>query len=365
MHRQPRGPAQRTGRTSSVASRRRGVVAAVVATALWGVGGTVAGGLFDHGAAPLEVVAVRTWVALAGLLLIAAVRRPRLRPGARGLWPVTGFGLAVAGSNAALFLAIDKLPVAVALVLQNLAPAFVLGHLMLSTRTAPRPATLLGLLAALAGVALVVELPTAGLSGSSAPGIALGLLAAAGVAAFSVLGGRAARLHGALAANTGAFVVSGAIWALWQIPHGAPALFQQPRLLAGSIGIGVLGTFAPFLLYSWASARLGPQATAVIISLEPLFGALAAWVWLGQTIGPVQITGGVVLLAAVVHLQSSGPVRGGARARARGAPAPNSPAALRPQHGAPSGDLSHDPSGDPSGGADPLATLRSDATGPS
>ncbi|MFC4029972.1 DMT family transporter [Streptomyces polygonati] len=363
MYRDRHTHARRTGRSVPVASRRRGVAAAVVATALWGVGGTVAGVLFQHGAAPMEVVTVRTWVALAGLLLVTAVRRPPRPAGVRPLLPVTGFGLAVAASNAALFLAIDQLPVAVALVLQNLAPAFVVGWLMVSARTVPRPAIVIGLLAALAGVALVVRLPTAGMSGGSALGVGLGLAAAAGVAAFSVLGGQAARATGALTANTGAFVVSGAVWLVWQLPHGIPALCRQPALLAGSVGIGVLGTFAPFLLYAWASARLGPQTTAVIISLEPLFGALAAWVWLGQTISVIQIIGGVVLLGAVVFLQSAGVVRG-PRAAARppvrshsgpAAPVPHVPAPL-PVRNRTCG---------PREGTGPLTTVRSDATGSS
>ncbi|MFJ2773182.1 EamA family transporter [Streptomyces sp. NPDC087300] len=302
----------------------------VLAAALWGLGGTTAGRLFAHGAEPLEVVEVRTWVALAGFAAFSAVRRRRKRsersersersrgtesPGrsartARAVprvdrRAVLGFGIAVAVSNAALFLAIDKLPVAVALVLQNLAPAFVVGWVLLVTRTLPSPRVVVGLVVALLSVALVVELPTTPLGDIDLAGVLLGLLAGAGVAAFSVLGARAARSVGTLAANTGGFTVAAVAWLLFQLPHGVPALFERPALLAGAVAVGVFGTFVPFLLYAWAAARVGPQAGAVNISLEPLFGAVLAWVWLGQAVTPVQIVGGLVLLVAVVHLQSS------------------------------------------------------------
>lgn len=304
--------------------RHSGTAAMVFAAALWGLGGTTAGQLFARGADPLEVVEVRTWVALAGFAALYAVRRRRRRaerPEGPGLpagsalaarapkrvdrRAVLGFGIAVAVSNAALFLAIDKLPVAVALVLQNLAPAFVVGWVLLVTRTLPSPRVVLGLVVALLSVALVVELPTTPLGDIDVVGILLGLLAGAGVAAFSVLGARAAGSVGTLAANTGGFTVAAVAWLLFQLPHGLPALFERPALLAGAVAVGVFGTFVPFLLYAWAAARVGPQAGAVNISLEPLFGAVLAWIWLGQAVTPVQIVGGLVLLVAVVFLQSS------------------------------------------------------------
>ncbi|MFE0174006.1 DMT family transporter [Streptomyces sp. NPDC059002] len=314
-------------------TRHSGTAAMVLAAALWGLGGTTAGQLFAHGADPLEVVEVRTWVALVGFGALYAVRRRRRRP-ARRTEPVDrravlGFGIAVAVSNAALFLAIDKLPVAVALVLQNLAPAFVVGWVLLVTRTLPSLRVVVGLVVALLSVALVVELPTTPLRDIDAAGILLGLLAGAGVAAFSVLGARAAGSGGALVANTGGFTVAAVAWLVFQLPHGAPALFDDLALLAGAVAVGVFGTFVPFLLYAWAAARVGPQAGAVNISLEPLFGAVLAWVWLGQAVTPVQIAGGLVLLVAVVCLQSS--------RIAAPPPAPPAPPRRRPAAAGPEG----------------------------
>jgi drug/metabolite transporter (DMT)-like permease len=279
------------------------LVAVVGAAALWGLGGTLASALFSRGADPLEVVALRTWIALAGLGLLTAWRRPA-RPAAPVPWRlVIGFGLSVSVANAGLFLAIQRLPVAVALVLQNLAPAFVMAWTLVRTRKAPSLRVLAGLGAALAGVAFVVELPTAPLGSIDLPGVAFGLLTAAGVACFSVFGGQAARAWGALAANTWAFTVAGVAWLLFQLPSGIPALFHHPRLAAGAAVIGVFGTLVPFLLYAWGTARVGAQAGAVNISLEPLFGAVLAWAWLGQSINGVQLAGAAVLLAAIVYLQ--------------------------------------------------------------
>jgi drug/metabolite transporter (DMT)-like permease len=139
---------RRQGRWMSlcvVMSKQAGLIAVIVAAALWGLGGPLAGELFGRGADPLEVVAVRTWVALFGLGALALISRFRRSTPSTLAGPVPwrlviGFGLAVAISNAGLFLAIERLPVAVALVLQNLAPAFVIMWALAQTGRRPRRA---------------------------------------------------------------------------------------------------------------------------------------------------------------------------------------------------------------------------------
>jgi drug/metabolite transporter (DMT)-like permease len=292
-----------------VIARHAGLVAVVTAAALWGLGGTVAGALFAGGADPLEVVAVRTWISMAGLALILACRR--LRAGAcppsgraRAAWrPILGFGLSVAVANAGLFLAIDRLPVAVALVLQNLAPAFVVAWSILATRRLPAVRIVLGIAVALVCVAFVVQLPTAPLDRIDLAGVGFGLLTAAAVAAYSASGGRAAAACGALTANTWAFAISGVLWLGYQVPYGTPALFQRPGQLLGTLAVGLFGTLVPFLLFSWGTARVGAMVGAVNISLEPLFGAALALAWLGQTLTITQLVAAAVLLAALVGLQ--------------------------------------------------------------
>ncbi|MFJ1702449.1 EamA family transporter [Kitasatospora sp. NPDC088346] len=318
-------------RFAATAARHGGLAAVIAAATLWGLGGTLAGKLFGQGADPLEVVAFRTWIALAGLTVLSVLARRRAaaaRPAGAAPrrapvpWPwVIGFGVSVSVANAGLFLAIQRLPVAVALVLQNLAPAFVMAWTLAATRRAPSLRMLAGLAAALVGVALVVELPTTPLGGLDLPGIGFGLLTAAGVACFSAFGGHAARVCGALTANTWAFGVAGVLWLAFQAAHGVPDLFHHPRLLLGAAVIGVFGTLLPFLLYSWGTARVGAQAGAVNISLEPLAGAVLAWVWLGQALNALQLVGTAVLLGGIVHLQ---------RAERREPAAPPAPAAGTP-----------------------------------
>ncbi len=302
------------------------VAGAVAAAALWALGGTLAGEVFRRGAEPLAVVAVRTWVALLGLALLLSARRPS-RPVGRVPWgDVVGFGVATAAANAALFLAIDRLPVAVALVLLNLAPAFVVAWVAVTARRRPEGHVIAALGVAIVGVGLVVDLPNASLGSSDLTGVAFGVATAAGVAVFSAYGARAAKSLGALPATTYAFAVSSLLWAAYALAQkGHLGVPTAPPVIAGVLAIGLLGTLLPFLVYAWATARTGAQVGTVVMCLEPLFGALLGYAWLDQRLTPVQIAGGAVLLLAVAYLQ-----RRPAAAEATGA-VPALAAAARPQ----------------------------------
>ncbi|MDA8520897.1 DMT family transporter [Acidovorax sp. NCPPB 4044] len=90
---------------------------------------------------------------------------------------------------------------------------------------------------------------------------------------------------------------------LWPIllRHGQwPALRRhwRPILLAG-----VINSAIPFALYAWAVLHITTGLSSILNATVPLFGALVAWIWLGDHIGRLRWVGlalgfaGVALLA--------------------------------------------------------------------
>lgn len=79
-----------------------------------------------------------------------------------------------------------------------------------------------------------------------------------------------------------------------------PALRQhwRPIMLAGIINSAI-----PFALFSWAVLHIATGLSSILNATVPLFGALIAWVWLGDRIGRLRWLGlalgflGVALLA--------------------------------------------------------------------
>jgi drug/metabolite transporter (DMT)-like permease len=48
--------------------------------------------------------------------------------------------------------------------------------------------------------------------------------------------------------------------------------------------------------------RLGVVGNSAIMNVEPIFALVLAWLLLGQTIAPIQVVGGVVVVATVIAL---------------------------------------------------------------
>lgn len=102
-----------------------GLAAIAVAAGLWALGATVASDLFASGVSPLELAEARALVATVGLalaLLPQSWRRPRA-PLPR--LKLLAFGLSLALVNLTYYVAIDRLAVAVAIVLEYTAPVLV------------------------------------------------------------------------------------------------------------------------------------------------------------------------------------------------------------------------------------------------
>jgi len=283
---------------------RVGLLAVAAAAALWALGAVIASDLFAAGVDPLELIEVRTWITAGGLALLALRLRAK-RPSQRlPLRFTIAFGIAVAVANAAFFLAIERLPVAVAIVLQNLAPGMVAVCALVATRRAPSARAAAALLVALVGVALVAGFPGATLgAGIDLVGVGFGLLTAAGVAAFSILGERSAKAYGAIGSMARAFFIASIAWLAYQLPQGTPELLTATEHLPAVLVVSLLGTLLPFVLFSWGVARVKAQAAVVGVSLEPVFGAAMAWTLLGQPLTVLQLLGGAIVVAGVVYVQ--------------------------------------------------------------
>jgi DME family drug/metabolite transporter len=299
---------------ASSRSATLGLAAIAAAAALWAAAAVVARSLFDDGVEPILVAESRSIVAAAGLLVPVAVAwvvgRRNDRPGRGGRvtsrWAhILALGVSIALVNAAYYLAIQHLPVAVAIVLQYTAPAMVVGWTALVARRRPGRDVVVALVAALAGVMLVSEVFFGGGSGAlDAFGVAMGLSSAVLFAAYTLLAERVTSVFGPVGAMRRAFLVATAFWIVVQAPQGWPGVLFQSDHVVRVLAIGVLGTLAPFLLYVWGMSRVAAERASIAATLEPVLAATVAWVWLGQELGPAQIIGAALVLGAVLSLNA-------------------------------------------------------------
>jgi drug/metabolite transporter (DMT)-like permease len=291
----------------SAPSRRRGVALAQIITAgaCWGLAAVMAKIAFDRGVPPVRMAEARVVVALVVLLaLLAWRRRDLLRPASGSLPVLAAFGVAVASVNASYYVAIDRLPVGVAISLQYTAPTLLLAAV--SFRGGRRPGPLVWAAAActLTG-AVLVSRAYAGLHGVSSTGVLAGAASAVFFALYLVAADRAGR-RGVPPATllVWGFVFAVLVWAVaspwWSFPYEK---LGDVHVALSVLGVGLLGTLLPFFLAVSAIPVLSPALAGIGATVEPPFAALFAWVFLGQHLGAVQILGGLLVVAGVVVAQ--------------------------------------------------------------
>ncbi|KPC70559.1 membrane protein [Streptomyces sp. NRRL WC-3753] len=295
----------------------------------FGGSGVAAKPLIEAGLDPLHVV----WLRVAGAALVMlplAVRHralPRRRPAL-----VAGYGLlAVAGVQACYFAAISRIPVGVALLVEYLAPALVLGWVRFVQRRPVTRAAALGVVLAVGGLACVVEV-WSGL-GFDALGLLLALGAACCQVGYFVLsdqgsdaGEEAPDPLGVIAygllVGAAVLTVVARPWSMdWSVLTGTAAMdgtsVAAVLLLAWIV---LVATVLAYVTGIVAVRRLSPQVAGVVACLEAVIATVLAWVLLGEHLSAPQIVGGAVVLAGALIAQSSTPAKGSAAPVAGGGP---------------------------------------------
>lgn len=302
----------------SRATTWQGLAWALVSCVCFGASGTLAKGLMATGWSPLTTVTAR----VAGAALLMGVpalwfmrrRMPVLRKHA-GL--ILGYGVvAVAATQLCYFLAVQTLPVAVALLIEYLAPVLVVAWLWLRHGQRPGSLTVIGAVLAMTGLALVL-----GVTGAvplDVAGVAWGLGAAVSLAAYFVLSARPAPdLPPLVLVGAGMLVGAGTLagiaatgvlpwtWSTHPVALGAQMV---PALVPVVLLVLVSAVFA-YTTGLFAVRLLGSRVASFVSLVEVLAAIGFAWLVLAELPTAVQLLGGlaIVLGAGAVKLGEARP----------------------------------------------------------
>jgi DME family drug/metabolite transporter len=294
-----------------------GTAAVALAACLFGTLGPISRAAYDAGLTPLAFV---FWRAAIGTLALGVLlgflhARGRDRVRWRALPPRALAALAFAGGtgvvlNLAIFSAFERMSIALALLGLYTYPALVavaavaLGEERLTRMRA------VALVLALAGMAVVVLGGATAGGAFDALGFGLALLAAAMQAIYVLLGRRGFRAIPAEEATFGVIAVTAVGFLALVVATGAGEVaalpLRDPAALPALLWAGIGGAAIPALLFLLAIRSIGPTKASIVALLEPVFGALLAALLLAEGLGPVQVGGGVMVLAAAALLQRGG-----------------------------------------------------------
>jgi drug/metabolite transporter (DMT)-like permease len=298
---------------------RIGYLMAASAAVLWGVNGAVSKTILATGLSSERLAEVRSLGAAAGLLTIVAVVAPRrLRISRRELPYLLAFGVGgLAFVQWFYFLAIHRLAIGVALLIEYLAPLLVALWARFAYHEHVRRRIWLALGLALLGLATIVNV-FGGATTLSTPGVAFALAGALAYAVYVLLAEHVVGDRDPVSLLGFGFLFAAVFWAalapLWSFPRSA--LTHSTSLLGhlASVHLPVwalvlwmiaLGTIVPFFLLVSALRHLSASRVAIVAMLEPVAGAFVAWAWLGESLGGLQLAGAAVVLAAIVPAQTA------------------------------------------------------------
>jgi drug/metabolite transporter (DMT)-like permease len=266
----------------------------------------------------------------------------------RSAWQVTVYGLVgVAACQICYFNAIARMPVGISIMLEYLGIVLIVAWLWVRHGQRPRPLTIGGGVAALGGLALMLNLSGSG--GVSLIGVLFALAAAVSMAVYffqsAATSGVSAASVSAEGVDVDGVATEGAAvdpaagpggsedlppvvltWAGMIVGAAAIALVGAARVMplrfAGSdvalfggrtswivpvLGLGVVAAAIAYVTGIAAARRLGAKFGSFVAMAEIGFAVLFAWILLQQTPTALQFAGGGLILAGVIAVRLDEP----------------------------------------------------------
>ena len=298
----------------STRSSGAGILVALLSAATFATSGPFAKSLLETGWTPGSVVFLR----IAGAALLLAVPTVRALGGRwhllRSGWKqVVAYGVAaVAVPQLGFFYAVDHLSVGVALLLEYLGLVLVVAWQCLVARRLPRLPTVAGIVLAVVGLVLVLDV--FGEVRIDGVGVMWGLIAALGLASYFLLSGHAAEQPlPPLVLAGGGLVVGAVTFAFLGAVRVLPMTFDTRSVeLAGVtlpwwssvLELAVIAAATAYIAGIIAARVLGAKLASFVGLSEVMFAVVFAWVLLGELPRPVQLVGGLFILAGVVAVRT-------------------------------------------------------------
>ncbi len=257
---------------------------------------------FDRGVVVGDLLLIRfalAAVALATLAAAAGALRGLPRRALAGGLALGAFGYATQAGL--FFLALERMDASLLSLLLYTYPALVTVAALALGRERATPRRLAALLAASAGVALV--LAGAGTGSLDALGVAMGVGAALAYTVYILVGDRVLAGTPPVALATLVTIGATATFAVAAALRGGPELAYPAAAWGWMAAIALVSTVAAIVAFFAGLARVGPSTASILSTLEPVVTVGLAALAFAETLTGVQLAGAAFVLGAVVALQ--------------------------------------------------------------
>jgi drug/metabolite transporter (DMT)-like permease len=294
-----------------------GHIALLSSVSLFAANGSVSKALLLSGIDAAKLSQIRVTGAFAILFLLALIFvRPQLKLKLNEVPKFVAYGIVgVALVQYLYFVAIERLDIGVALVIEYTAPVLVALWARFGEKEPVKQRVWFALAITIAGLSLVTNI-WGGFTLDSI-GFIAAALAAISLAVYFITGEKLVAKRSPLAVVTLAFGASVIFWAIlepwWNFD--TKILNGQTSLVADSastlptwslmVWMIVMGTIAPFFLSFVALRHLKARTVAIVGTLEPVTASAIAFVLLNESLLAIQLLGGAAVLIGVVLAETA------------------------------------------------------------
>lgn len=248
-----------------------------------------------------SILAIYLWRKAPQTLRITKAEIPRLAA-------LGAFGIAAV--NGTYFLAISRMHVSIALLIEFTAPVWIVLYLRFVKRKYVPSQMWIALALALTGLAFVAQV----WDGLTLDGIGViaAFASAIAVAIYFVVGEGISNSRDGASITMWGFFFAAITWCLllpiWNFPidifttsiplEGALDGFSAPGWVLIMYVI-LIGTIAPYLCVMVGLKNLKASTTSAFGMLEPIFAGIIAWFWFSESWTIIQLIGGVIVIAGI------------------------------------------------------------------
>jgi inner membrane transporter RhtA len=227
-------------------------------------------------------------IGVSALILLLAYR-PNLKSITREQWKiVVPYGLSLGAMNLIFYLAIERIPIGLAVTLEFIGP------LLVAIIGSKRLIDYCWILLAAAGIVLIAPWSNERIDPL---GVLFALIAGGLWAAYIVLGGKISRIM-----NDGQAVSTGMLFAaILILPFG---FYENglanltPKLFGMGVALALLSSAIPFTLEMKALGQLPPRTFSILMSLEPAAASICAFIFLQENLSFYEILAVVCVVVA-------------------------------------------------------------------
>ncbi len=277
----------------------------LIGSTLWGISSVVAKALFNVGLPPAELILVRLTAAtviLFFVLLLYDRKRLFIRPQDLPYFLVLG-GVAVSGMQFFYYFTISKIQVGPAILLQYLQPVWVSLFAFLFQNEPISRGKMAALFFAVAGAYLMVGGYQIDLLRLNKVGILSGLIASFFFTFYALYGEKGLKKYDPWTLILYGFGISAVLYMVFVSPVKILRDGHPWKVWIAFLYIAIFSTLIPFGFYFKGVERIRATRASIASTWEPLIAGVSAFLVLGEMLSPLQILGGLAVIAAIVFLQ--------------------------------------------------------------